>query len=129
MSLIGSIFDDGEIYVQSLISRAAEPEVWEKIVGCKDQGGPTVTCPLVYSDDKLNEQNRELVKWQKDGERKAWVIDEVRVNSGWDGAVLPEEHEDVSERLENAKERFLAAESKTPEEKEQWAKAWPFRDR
>ncbi|KAH7381697.1 hypothetical protein BKA66DRAFT_570821 [Pyrenochaeta sp. MPI-SDFR-AT-0127] len=124
MNLIGSVFDDGEPYIQNLLSRLTEPEIWKKVVKDNDQ----VPCPLVYSDFEMSQQRDELARWERDVERKAQVIEEVGAYTGWDGAVLPEEYSTMSEKLKNARERFLDRESKTPEERKQWASAWPFTD-
>ncbi|KAF1956274.1 kinase-like protein [Byssothecium circinans] len=129
MTLIGSIFDDGEAYIQSLLSQLAEPDVRKTVVKASGQEAVQVPCPLVYSDRELSKQKDELARWEKDIERKAQVIEEVGAYTGWDGAVSPEEYGMVSEELEKAKEKFLDAESNTPEEREQWANVWPFKDK
>lgn len=86
-------------------------------------------CPLVYSDHELSRQKDELARWEKDIERKARVTKEVGAYTGWDGAFSPEEYSMMSEKLEKARERFLEAESKTAEERKQWANVWPFKDK
>ncbi|KAF2429576.1 kinase-like protein [Tothia fuscella] len=126
LGLIGSAFDDGEAYVQKTLSALAEPEIWRKILSQNDQ--EVVQCPLVYSAEQLSKQQIELAKWERDVERKARVLKEVGVYTGWDGAVLPDEYDIVSERLERAREKFLDIESESSAEREQWAKVWPFRD-
>lgn len=128
MCLIGSIYDDGEPYVQSLLSQLAEPATWKKVVKGDGQDTGEMACPLIYSEHQLLKQREELAKWEKDVERKARVIEEVGAYTGWDGAVSSEDYDLVSERLEKAKERFLNRESKTLEEKEQWARVWPFKN-
>jgi hemoglobin-like flavoprotein len=60
-------------------------------------------------------------------ERKARVIGQIGVYAGWDGAVPPEQYSILSQKLEAAKEQFLDEEANTSEEREQWAKAWPFK--
>jgi hypothetical protein len=122
MGLIGSTYDDGEPHVQSLLSELARSEIWEQVVG-KD-----IPCPLAYSQDQLSKQRDELAKWERDIERKGRVLEEVGAYTGWNGAVGPEEYDIMSERLEKVKERFVDAESTPPEEREQWEKAWPFKD-
>lgn len=128
MTLIGSIFDDGEVYIQSLLSQLSKPEIWNSLVNADGQEVGNTPCPLVYSDRELKKQAEDLARWEKDVERKAGVIQEVGTYTGWDGVVSPDEYSLVSEKLEKVKERFLDAESKTVEEREQWANAWPFRD-
>lgn len=128
MTLIGSIFDDGEPYVQSLLSQLAEPETWSKVVKNNLSEDAKVSCPLKYTDAELETQQKELGKWELDIERRARVIQEVGAYTGWDGAVPPEEYNDMSERLENARLGFLEAEARTPQEREHWARVWPFQD-
>lgn len=126
LRLVGSTFDDGEAYVQKTLSALAEAETWQKILDENDQ--KLVRCPLVYSAEQLSKQQIELAKWERDVERKARVLKEIGVYTGWDGAVLPDEYDHVSEALERAREKFLDTESQSSAEREQWAKVWPFKD-
>jgi hypothetical protein len=128
MSLIGSVFDDGEAYIRSLLSQLAEPVTWKTVIKNNVQEAAEVPCPLRYSDSELAKQQEELAKWELDIERKARVIKEVGAYTGWNGAVSPEEYSIMSEKLEKAKKSFLDVESKSPQEREQWASAWPFKD-
>jgi hypothetical protein len=129
MSLIGSTFDDGEPYTQSLLAQLTELEIWTAVVRNNSQQALEVACPIAYSDQELVRQKEELAKWEKDIERKARVIQEVGAYTGWDGAVPPEDYDTYAKRLEQTKANFLDSESKTPEEREQWAAVWPFKDR
>ncbi|KAF2229901.1 kinase-like protein [Viridothelium virens] len=130
IALVGSIFDDGEIYIQSLLSQLAVPDIWKQVVRSD------APCPLAYSEDQLSKQKNELAKWERDIERKARVIAEVGAYTGWDGAVSPEEFDTVSHRLEEAKKDFLNQESESVSgsasasfhERQQWETAWPFQD-
>lgn len=56
------------------------------------------------------------------------MLKEVGAYTGWNGAVLPAEYNEVSENLESVKERFLELEAKSDKDKEQWLAAWPFKD-
>jgi hypothetical protein len=128
MSLVGSIFDDGEAYIRNLLSQLTQPETWRAVVKNSGQGDTESPCPLSYSEFELSEQRQELIKWEMDIERKARVIKDVGVYTGWDGAVPPEEYSMMSQKLQATKDRFLNAEAENSEEREQWAKAWPFKD-
>ncbi|KAJ8116979.1 hypothetical protein OPT61_g1714 [Boeremia exigua] len=128
MNLVGSIFDDGEAYVQTLLSQLAKPETWEDVIKANGHDAASVPCPLKYSDEDVKKQEDAMIKWEKDVERKARVISEVGAYTGWDGAVPPEDFDKVFEKLNEAKERFLDTEARSPQEREQWAQAWPFRD-
>ena len=128
LGMIGSISDDGEPHVQSLLTHLTEENVWKKLVGVKAQGNPRVPCPLKYSDHEIQKQLLEYTQWKRDIERKARVFEEIGAYPGWDGAVLPEQYDDMVGRLDRAKQRFLDQEAHTPEEREAWERAWPFRD-
>ncbi|PLB50315.1 hypothetical protein P170DRAFT_380891 [Aspergillus steynii IBT 23096] len=129
LSLVGAIFDDGEPHVQKLLATVARDEVWRQVVGEDDHGNPSVPCPLNYTGRDLTRQGEEYAKWEKDLERKARVIDEVGVYTGWNGAVSPGDYDEVVRRLSLSKQRFLDRESRTPEERRLWEKAWPFEDK
>lgn len=87
-----------------------------------------MVCPLRYSKEQIERQNQEYLKWERDVERKATVIEEIGAYAGWDGAVLPEEYDQVARRVDAVKERFLSREARTPGQREQWEKMWPFQD-
>ena len=136
MSLAGSIFDDGEAYVRSLLVRLAEQETWGKVVRTAQTiQGPSSdealfvppSCPLAYSADQIDQVQNELALWERDVQRKAGVIEELGAYTGWDGAMVPGQYDDMVVALERARLRFLEGESKSPEEREAWAAAWPFR--
>lgn len=128
MNLIGSIFDDGEPYIQHLLSQLSDPEVWKTVVKTNEQAAAEEPCPLAYSNHELLKYKDDLLKWERDIERRSCIIKEIGAYTGWDGAVSPEDYSTMSEKLEEAKRRFLDAESKTPEEREQWMRTWPFKD-
>jgi hypothetical protein len=112
MSLIGSTFDDGEPCNQTLLAQLTDLEIWTMIAKNNSQEALEVPCPVTYSDQELTRQREDLAKWEKDIERKARVIQEVGAYTEWDGAVPP--------RITPYMPRG------TPEEREQWASAWPF---
>ncbi|KKK16222.1 hypothetical protein ARAM_001796, partial [Aspergillus rambellii] len=126
LSLVGSIFDDGEPHVQKLLANVARDNIWKQLVGEDNHGKPSVPCPLNYTERDLVKQSKEYAKWEKDIERKTRVIDELGVYTGWNGAVSPGDYEEVVRRLTLSKKRFLDRESRTPEELVLWEKAWPF---
>jgi hypothetical protein len=126
---MGSVFDDGEIYIQSLLSQLAQPETWRAVVKNSAQENAEISCPLSYTSNELAKQEQDLAKWELAIERKAQLIDQIGLYTGWDGAVPPEQYNTLSQKLEAAKEQFLDEEAKTSEEREQWAHAWPFQSR
>lgn len=126
LGMIGSMYDDGEPYVQSLLADIEGS--WKQIVGVDETGNPRVPCPLHYSLVEKSRQQEEYAKWQKDVERKARVIDEIGVYTGWNGAVSPHEYDEMARRLLISKENFLLREAENEQERVLWEKAWPFQD-
>jgi hypothetical protein len=53
IGLVGSVLDDGEVYVKSLLAQIAEPEVWDEVVKASGQEEGKVGCPLKYSEDEI----------------------------------------------------------------------------
>jgi hypothetical protein len=100
MNLVGSTFDDGEAYGQTLLSQLAKQETWEAVIKATGHDPASVPCPLRYSDEDPKKQEDAMSKWEKDVERKARVIGEVGAYTGWDGAVPPEDFDEVSELLD-----------------------------
>ncbi|GFG00836.1 hypothetical protein IFM61392_01536 [Aspergillus lentulus] len=129
LSLIGSIFDDGEPHVQKLLADLTRDDVWKQLIGENNHGNPHVSCPLNYTQHDLDKQDEEYAKWERDVERKARVIDEIGVYTSSNGAVSPGDYDEVVRRVELARKRFLDRESTTPEERVMWKKAWPFEDK
>lgn len=70
----------------------------------------------------------EYAKWEEDVERKARVLEEIGVYTGWNGAVSPQDYDEVVRRLAVAKQNFLARESANEQERAMWEKAWPFQN-
>lgn len=128
LGMISSTFGDGEPYIQSLLADLSQVDIWKQVVGVNAAGDPIMQCPLHYSKQKISEQQMDYEKWQKDIERKARVIDDLGVYTGWNGAVPPEQYDEISRRLITAKQNFLLRESGNAEEMALWEKIWPFQD-
>lgn len=128
LRMIGSTFDDGEQHIQSLLAALADEDGWKQLVDTDEQGIAVIQCPLSYSQEELDNQGLEYTKWEKDVERKAQILKEIGVYTGWTGSISPHEYDEVIRRLEGAKERFLDRESRTAEQRKQWKEAWPFKD-
>ena len=126
LSLAGSTFDDGEAYVQYILSDLAQAEMWQNILAQNKQ--EFVQCPLSYSTEQRAKFQSEIEKWERDVALKARVLEEVGAYNGWNGAVPPEEYDSRGAILEKAKHDFLDRESNSLAEREQWEKVWPFRD-
>ncbi|KAB8273109.1 kinase-like domain-containing protein [Aspergillus minisclerotigenes] len=127
LSLVGSIYDDGEPHVQKLRADVTRDDVGKKLVGEDNHSNPSVPCPLSYTERDLIKQGEEYAKWERDVERKAQVIDELGMYTGWNGAVSPGDYDEVVRRLNLAKKRFLDRESKTSAERILWEEGMAFR--
>ncbi|KGO74684.1 Aminoglycoside phosphotransferase [Penicillium italicum] len=128
LGTIASTYGDGEPYIQSLLADISEEDVWKQVVGVNAAGDSIVPCPLHYSKEDIANQQMDYEKWQKDIERKARVIDELGVYPGWNGAVPPDQYDEVFRRLTASKQNFLLGESAKDEEMALWEKLWPFQD-
>ncbi|KAJ5932236.1 kinase-like domain-containing protein [Penicillium verrucosum] len=128
LGIIASTYGDGEPYIQSLLADISQEDVWKQVVGVNTAGDPIVPCPLHYSKEDISNQQMDYEKWQKDIERKARVIDELGVYPGWNGAVPPDQYDEMFRRLITSKQNFLLRESANDEEMALWEKLWPFQD-
>ncbi|CAI7609194.1 unnamed protein product [Penicillium palitans] len=128
LGTIGSTYDDGEPYVQSLLVDLTEQHAWKQLVGVDENDNPSVLCPLKYSEQDVAKFKTEYAKWEKDVERKMRVLEEIGVYTGWNGAVSPHDYNEVVRRLAVAKQNFLDRESANEEERAIWEKVWPFQD-
>lgn len=122
--LAGSVFTDGEpILFRSLIKAA---ENWENIVGVDSNGRPLMPCPLSYSEDEKQQQIEMQRKWETGVVLMANLMDDLGVYSGWNGLVNHGDYDAMKLTLMECKEHFLQHMAKTPEERSEWIKAWPF---
>ncbi|OJJ42503.1 hypothetical protein ASPZODRAFT_105245 [Penicilliopsis zonata CBS 506.65] len=122
LGITGSIYDDGEAYVQRLLTEVTKADVWKQIVG-----EDNIPCPLHYSKQDMAKQQSEYAKWERDVEYKARVLDALGVYTGWNGAVSPKDYDQMAQRLAVVKEQFLARESANDQERALWEEVWPFR--
>ncbi|PKX96504.1 uncharacterized protein P174DRAFT_79870 [Aspergillus novofumigatus IBT 16806] len=107
LSLIGSIFDDGEPHVQRLLADVTKYGIRKQLVGEDDHGNPSVPCPLSFTEHDLEKQMEEYAEWGRDIEERSRVIDKIGVYTGWNGAVSPGDYDKVVRRVELVKERFF----------------------
>lgn len=117
---VGSVYDDGEPYLQSLLADITADETWAKLAG------PDVTCPVQYSEAELRAQREVYAKWQRDVDRRQSVLEKIGAYPGWSGPVAPDEFDEMRRRFDIAKTWFLDREASTPQEREAWEKVWPF---
>lgn len=126
LGIIGSIYDDGEPYMQSLLADITKELVWKEVIREDENGNLSVPCPFRYSEQDMAKQKMEFAKWEKDVERKTRVLDEIGVCYGWNGAVSPRDYDEVARRLAAEKQNFLVHESRNEQERALWEKVWPF---
>jgi hypothetical protein len=79
---MGLAFDDGEIYIRSLLSQLAQPETWRAVVMNSAQGNTEISCPLGHTSSELAKHEQDLAMWELAVERKALVIDQIGVYTG-----------------------------------------------
>lgn len=58
-----------------------------------------VPCPLRYSKEEILNQKMGYEDWQREIKRKARVVDELGVYPGWNGAVPPDQYDEMLRRL------------------------------
>lgn len=118
-------------YAQSLLA-GGEPRLkgklimladnWEKLVG-KD--GPP--CPLQYSEEDRKIQQDENDMWMQGYMNMLDILRAIGdAQVGWDGWVTHEQYERVKEKVRGVRKAFLEQISENEEEREEWAKFWPF---
>ena len=118
-------------YAQSLL-RGGEPilqgkmmalaDKWEQVVG---QDGPP--CPLQYSEEDRNRQQEDEHLWTQGCMSLCEVLRAVGdTEAGWDGFVTHEQFEPARAKLREVRKAYLEQISEKEEEREEWAKMWPF---
>ncbi|KKZ65946.1 hypothetical protein EMCG_08289 [[Emmonsia] crescens] len=122
--LVGSLFSDGEPYVQSLL--VAVQDNWEKVVQGTSHGH--LPCPLSYSSDTRETQKVEAEKWARSVELMEEFLRGIGAYGGWDGWVCHADYNAMKSKLHDAREQFLDGESRSAEERKQWMRAFPFQD-
>ncbi|KAB8201650.1 kinase-like domain-containing protein [Aspergillus parasiticus] len=101
---------------------------WRSIVGQKSDGTPSIPCPLQFSADEVQEQERNEELWVQ-GVR---LMEEFTSDTGcfkhWDGKVNEQDYEPSRRQLDEGVERFLQREARSREEQKEWPEALPFVD-
>lgn len=120
--LIGSLFSDGEPYVQGLL--IAVQDNWEKLLDSTDNAW--TPCPLDYSQEARETQQAELDNWTRSVELIDQFLQEIGAYRGWDGWVSYTDYDVMKSRLAAARERFLDCHSRCQEERGQWIRVFPF---
>ncbi|KAE8315097.1 kinase-like domain-containing protein [Aspergillus transmontanensis] len=99
---------------------------WRSIVGQKSDGTSSITCPLQFSADEVQEQERNEELWAQ-GVR---LMEEFTSDTGcfkhWDGRVNEQDYEPSRRQLDEGLERFLQREARSKEEQREWLEALPF---
>lgn len=120
--LIGSVFSDGEPYIQELLLSVQAN--WEPLLkGTKHEGTP---CPLNYSTQTQEANRVELEKWKHSIQLMDSFMREIGAYGGWDGWVSTSEYDDMKARFHAARDRFIQRESKNEEEYYLWLNLFPF---
>ncbi|KAL3489348.1 hypothetical protein BJX62DRAFT_252674 [Aspergillus germanicus] len=104
-------------HVQNLLSNISEDGIWKQVVGVDKNGDASMPCPLKNSEQERSWQKEEYAKWERDIKRKGRVLDEIGLYAGWNGAVSPQDYDEVVRRLAAAKDHFLTQESANEQER------------
>ncbi|KAE8138954.1 kinase-like domain-containing protein [Aspergillus pseudotamarii] len=101
---------------------------WPSIVGPESDGASSIPCPLQFSPDEVQEQERDEELWAQ-GVR---LMEEFTSDTGcfkhWDGRVNEQDYELSRKQLDDGVERFLQREARSEEERREWLEALPFVD-
>ena len=120
--LIGSVFSDGEPYIQGLLISVQDN--WEQLV--KDTEYEQTPCPLSYSAEAREMNRIELGRWNHSVELMDHFIQEIGAYGGWDGWVSAADYEVMRSRLRSARDQFIERELRSEEERDRWHHAFPF---
>lgn len=101
---------------------------WPSIVGQDSDGASSIPCPLQFSADEVEEQERDVELWAQ-GVR---LMEEFTSDTGcfkhWDGRVNEQDYELSRKQLDEGVERFLQREARNEEEWKEWLEVLPFVD-
>ncbi|KAL4966596.1 uncharacterized protein BDV14DRAFT_198721 [Aspergillus stella-maris] len=125
---IGSMYDDWEPFMQSILDALTEEDMWRHAVGFGMTDECKLLCLVKYSEEQRTVHKVRDNKWSRDVKRRKSVLCEIGVGEGWDGAVSPDDYDEMAKKLAIAKENLFTREAKNEEEREIWEKAWPFQD-
>lgn len=118
------------------VTRDMEPLIRSMLVGLarRWEDEHRTPCPISGTDEEKAASDAELKKWELGFEAKEEILRRLGVRTGWSGKVKDTEYDQMKEKLEAAREEFLDKMTadileNQVEEREKWAKVWPFQDR
>lgn len=122
--LVGSLFHDGEPVVLGYLMEVVDR--WSEIAGTDTEGNPLVECPIAFSEDERVRQKIDQEKWEEGIEILDSILQNLGAYIGWDGLVSPADYDTMKELMDQLREKFLEQVAETDQERQIWAKAWPF---
>ena len=102
---------------------------WTHIVGVGEDGcSPNVPFPLQFSDEEIQQQERDGELWAQGVEFMEAFVGEIGGFKHWDGRVSDLDYEKSKRELDEGVKRFMVREARNDEEYRAWLKALPFVD-
>lgn len=97
-----------------------------RIVGADTDGNPLVKCPIAFSEEERSRQRIDQEKWEQGVEIMDRILQRLGAYIGWDGFVSHAEYDAMKELIVQVRDNFLEQVAETHEDRDMWAKAWPF---
>lgn len=92
----------------------------------RHEGNPLVECPIAFSEDERARQKIDQEKWEESIEILDSILQNLGAYTGWDGLVSHADYDTMKELMDQLRQQSLGQVAETDEEREIWAKAWPF---
>jgi hypothetical protein len=122
--LMRPLFTDGEPVVLGYLMEVVDR--WLEIAGIDIEGSPLVECSIAFSEDERGRQRIDQEKWEEGVKILDSILQNLGAYIGWDGFVSHADYNAMKELMEHFRAKFLENVAETDEEREIWAKAWPF---
>lgn len=114
------VFFDGAPIVRGFLIKVALE--WKEFA--KD-----APCPLIITEDDDAQNVVDRMEWDRGVAAMGKLLDALGKKSGWTGWVSHKEYDQIKQRLKIVREQFLDEMAGGIEEREAWAKVFPFQDR
>ncbi|KAE8327124.1 kinase-like domain-containing protein [Aspergillus sergii] len=115
---------DYEPCLNSLLSDIQKE--WPSIVGQGLDGASSIPCPLQFSADEVQEQERDEELWAQGVRLMEDFTSDTGCFKHWDGRVNEQDYELSRKQLDEGVERFLQREARSEQERKEWLDALPF---
>lgn len=124
-AMAANIFKDGEPVVLGYLMSIVDN--WAAVVGPGLKADePLVPFPLQFTAEQRQQQQKDEELWSSGVELLSDLRDQLGVYNGWDGYVSHDMYEELKLRVKQVREGFLQQVAETEEERQEWARIWPF---